>query len=566
MVMSDIYASVIYTATCAMGLVTLALAGKLLGGLVRNWTIWLLPRHTILALLIMLVGATIQAQKVMTAHVDSQAEESGDGSAAHPFKTINAAVGALSVHTNYFRLWVEPGVYAESVDLDGLSVLIEASTNAGERVIASDGAAFCVRSANVPEKRPVPTLQGFTLAGAATGAVGFVLKECLLDGLAIGTLKCQAKESVFEGCGIAAQDSELIRCDVRGSTEAGVVECAVESTYLTNNCCKLAVAVDSELSACLVADNFTGGGAAVTNGVLRSTTVAGNRCAGVCGAVTLLNSISVNNVCGVKGLCNFTGGVVSMTNSCSYPMPPGADNIECDFPIRPDTYRILPESPAIYAGSTNYLGGLTSDLAGRSWRRNYGKMDIGAFGYVYPVNSTNATHKTPVPVPYEWLRDVYYRKLVAIAANNHAYLVDQQGRPIDVTAVNVEHRGTSVAYGIWEYKWSDKNRNWYWSYETKSFVYEEMAMMTSGKTFPDGEPIYWWQEYVMGTDPNEKDDYFRAYIEVGEDGPEVTWWPDKGADRYYFIKGKRELTDGWQHVPDAKTSGCRFFSVGVDLP
>lgn len=572
--MQEIYNYIVMGALSVLGAITFGMGCMAIQRWMRSWCLWQLPRSTIFVLAISAVCATLQAQKVMIGHVDASAEESGDGSEAHPFKTIQEAISAISIYTNRFTVSVKPGRYAGPIVLDGVSAAIEASTNAGERVISGEGGAVAVRAVNAPESQPCPSLGGFTIAEAELGAEGVELHDCRLEGLPVAAKGCKVSRSVFDACGIAAEGCEISECDVRGSTVAGVVDCNVLYSYLTNNFCRLGVTVDSDLSVCLVADNATDEGAvAVSNGVIRSTTIAGNDCPGVGGEAVLMNTVLSGNldVCG--DVRNFVGDGVCMTNCCTDLMPErGTDNIVCAFPIRPDNYRLRVGSPAIGAGSTNYLDGLVRDLAGKGCPKTDGRTDIGAFRFVFPsIETKDATHETPIPVPYEWIRE-NMRIIVSnqVVKTNPRWLYFTSGEPTSGWRVDVDDDGSSVTinrkFYVSYYELTDTLHGKAWTWASHPYYYEEVAKSSSGKKGSGGKMLTWWEEYLTGTNPADPTDVFRAYIEVCNDEPDVTWKPNRGSERYYFIMGKRDLNDCWRLIADPKTSGCHFFTVGVELP
>ena len=96
----------------------------------------------------------------------------------------------------------------------------------------------------------------------------------------------------------------------------------------------------------------------------------------------------------------------------------------------------------------------------------------------------------------------------------------------------------------------------------------EAVLLTTGKVAPDGHETALWEEYVAGTDPDDADDLFLAFIAITNGVPYLSWQPDlntNGIRRIYTIYGRSDLASGspWQ-TPTNVTH--RFFKVGVRLP
>jgi len=79
----------------------------------------------------------------------------------------------------------------------------------------------------------------------------------------------------------------------------------------------------------------------------------------------------------------------------------------------------------------------------------------------------------------------------------------------------------------------------------------------------DGDGHTAWQEYVAGTSPVDETSILRTTIHLEAGQPVVSWEPDLGTSRVYWIEGRTDLRSGaWG--PDGPSN--RFFRVGVDLP
>jgi len=516
--------------------------------------IFRLPKSTIVVLLISIFCATIQAQKPRTCYVDALAEEGGDGSEGRPFRDIQLAVDSFSLQTNRFDVAVMPGVYG-SVRISGLSVTISSTTNDGERVIDGNGGNWAVFSDVAPENGN--SLTGFYVKNAENGVAGFTVHQCdVSDCVQIGVSNCVVKSSIVRGpelgvvnsvlwdvdiinCGVGVWRGAMTNCAVTGCTELGVGDSQIGLSYITNNfCCAVS---NSVVDTCLIAENEIG----LIDGFISGSTVAANRLGGVSGKVTACNTVLAYNKDGNGRYENFSGEEMSMTNCCTSPMPSkGTDNIVCGLPIHPRTYLLRPSSPAIGSGSTNLV--LSSrDLAGRQRVYN-GAVDIGAFRFQCS-RLADCTRGSPIPVPYEWLKEKLY------ASYN-----DVKGKG-KITAW--EDNGSYVRFNYDRYYGGILHKS-----EYAYITCETMAMYTSDKKLPDGEAITWWQEYLVGTDPNSGDDYFTAGIVVTNGIPYISWSPDLGGERLYLIMGTRNLDEEWELVDDVKSTDCDFFKVGVDFP
>ena len=97
--------------------------------------------------------------------------------------------------------------------------------------------------------------------------------------------------------------------------------------------------------------------------------------------------------------------------------------------------------------------------------------------------------------------------------------------------------------------------------------FAEAAVKPTGKTTANGTPMSVWHDFVAGTDPTDKDDVFKAIIEVVDGVPNIKWEPNLNADgdnvRVYRKLGKAKLSDSEWLPAD---SGHNFFMVTVEMP
>ena len=103
------------------------------------------------------------------------------------------------------------------------------------------------------------------------------------------------------------------------------------------------------------------------------------------------------------------------------------------------------------------------------------------------------------------------------------------------------------------------------------YTFEQAAKLASpkGKCDGDGKPLSVLDEYVAGTDPQDKDDTFHAVLEFEDGKPVIKWHPkllpEDEALRIYRTFGRESLEAGkWAELPEGKTDGFRFFKTSVE--
>jgi len=567
--MATVYAIAVGSCLTVLMVITLALAVATLWTKCLSSQFRLLPKSTLAVLVVCGFCATMQAQKPTRYHVDANAIEDGDGTEERPFLDIQTAIDAHMAETNQFEVVVMPGQYGP-VKCYKLPVSIVATTNSGERVIDGRDGEWAVSGG----RAGVGVLRGFAVCNATNGVEGFTVCDCeicdiseagvsncavvasKIDGCAVGAIGSYLSDvavsdcsvgifaSAGQGCRIEGCDEAVVDCALTNSTIGGSVSIGAKDSivckcYVTNNLC--CAASNSVVDTCLLADNNIGS----VDCVIYGSTIAQNRRGGVFGKSVVCNSVIAYNKDGQRGYLNFSGNGISATNCCTSPLPEhGTNNVVCGVPIHPRTLKLRVSSPAIGAGSTNFVFCRT-DLNGAS-RVYKGVVDIGAFNY-RATRMSDCTTGTPVPVPYDWLK-------VKLKASYN----DVKGKGI---ITEFEDDGSYVRFNYDRYYNGILHK-----LEYASIKCEAMANYTTGKLMVDGSESTWWQEYLMGTDPNNTNDFFTVNIAVTNDIPYLSWRPDLGSERLYLIMGVRNLDDEWELVDDLDKTDCKFFKIGVELP
>ena len=78
----------------------------------------------------------------------------------------------------------------------------------------------------------------------------------------------------------------------------------------------------------------------------------------------------------------------------------------------------------------------------------------------------------------------------------------------------------------------------------------------------DGQPTY--AEYLCGTDPTNKDDVFKIFIEMVDGDPVISWAPTNAAASY-FVQGVTNIVgETWVDTNAVNRAGLRFFRVRVE--
>ena len=120
-------------------------------------------------------------------------------------------------------------------------------------------------------------------------------------------------------------------------------------------------------------------------------------------------------------------------------------------------------------------------------------------------------------------------------------------------------------YGKWLKKYGFLDHDLPTSEERRTF---DTQATPFAKRRADGSIVTVRDEYVAGTNPEDKDDVFTAGIEIGPDGEAVVvWTPDLnegGAKsvRKYTVLGTEDLGGDWHE----RQNTDRFFKVQVSMP
>ena len=429
---------------------------------------------------------------------------------------------ALSVAVSGGGILVADGEYGPIERTDNADILIQSMNGAATTLINGGGTRRCASlGPNATHTNIV--LWGFTLtngvavASRGGGALAGTLVDCVLvANAATGT-------GGIDGGG-GAHSSTLINCILRGNTArlgGGVYGATLVNCTLTGNTANVngGGAAVSTLVNCLLTGNTAGigggawGGAA--GGTLRNCTVwkntatSRNNGGGVVGG-TVYNSIVWGNT-NAGGLTNQNFGsenpnlyIMTFTNSCTTPLPPGGTgNIAADprfVDAANGDFRLQYNSPCIDAGDNAHIPpGTTTDLAGNP-RVMVQRVDMGA--YEAPL-SWVGPDDVPIRVPYSWLD------------NYTAFF----GIPNYVTLAQT-HGLNSV-------------------------------------------PL--WESYLAHLDPLDFASRFHIHT-FKTDGTRVTAldWAPRRTDRVYTVYGKTNLTDTAWHSPT--NAATRFFKLNVGMP
>jgi len=166
---------------------------------------------------------------------------------------------------------------------------------------------------------------------------------------------------------------------------------------------------------------------------------------------------------------------------------------------------------------------------------------------------------------------------------------DSQGKLTFKWTYQKDDSGSTVPDGVWldQVQWLPKTDDYYSTHTltTETPVpyawldtygqgrltdFETAAKAKSGKVDGAGRELTVEEEYVAGTDPTNATSKLRAFIDMSEGAPKVSWNPDlneKGtkSNRDYKVWGKESLDDGaaWEYPTN---SLHRFFKVTVEMP
>jgi len=134
-----------------------------------------------------------------------------------------------------------------------------------------------------------------------------------------------------------------------------------------------------------------------------------------------------------------------------------------------------------------------------------------------------------------------------------------QALPVD----NIEFRTYGIAPMAVDAAWLDDHND---LLRRHGMNYERAFCAESGKIGPNGEKHYVWQDYVVGTDPEDSNSVFRVDISMENGIPKLAWNPNlnsNSVERIYTVFGKTNLFDDVWHTPTNEMT--RFFKVGVVL-
>lgn len=100
--------------------------------------------------------------------------------------------------------------------------------------------------------------------------------------------------------------------------------------------------------------------------------------------------------------------------------------------------------------------------------------------------------------------------------------------------------------------------------------FTKALMKETGKRDSAGNPMFVWQDYVVGTDPTDVNDIFTASITMVDGSPLISWTPElpeeQAQKRSYVIYGKVKLQDAdWTVVVKGREADYNFFKVVVEM-
>lgn len=91
----------------------------------------------------------------------------------------------------------------------------------------------------------------------------------------------------------------------------------------------------------------------------------------------------------------------------------------------------------------------------------------------------------------------------------------------------------------------------------------------TGKKDAQGNSLFVWQDFVVGTDPTKVDDVFHATITMVDGAPHIGYTPELSAEeaakRTYTIYGKAKLQDEEWSIVNGNESDFNFFKVTVGM-
>lgn len=134
------------------------------------------------------------------------------------------------------------------------------------------------------------------------------------------------------------------------------------------------------------------------------------------------------------------------------------------------------------------------------------------------------------------------------------FLCFLKARPCSTVPVATRAAGIAVPY-----RWLIEHG----LYDPKSGASgDEIVLQKNGKMV-FGKELSVWHDYVMGTDPQDRDDVFSATIGMTNGSVSIGWCPNLGGERKYAVQGKTNLMDRtWL---SSTNESCRFFRVSVSL-
>lgn len=409
---------------------------------------------------------------------------------------------------------------------------------------------------------------GYTLAGS-TGSE--------YDDLSAGGIYCSGGSCIISNCIITGNQGgydaggvfqgTLYNCTISGNRSyyggGGVYWCTLYNCVLSGNTVVYhgGGAFESILNGCLLKNNHTGldGGGAFC-GTLNNCTLVGNTASNSGGGTfyaTQNNCILWDNTCEVSdaSLGNYNGGTFNYC--CSVPIPTNGENNIASNPLFLDAanghYQLQTTSPCRNTGNNAYVPTkLSVDLAGNP-RIAFDLVDMGAYerlfdGYMIFVHAGPHGRVDPAD------------DVIEVENNGSASFTFIPDEWFEMGDVLID--GVSIGTAT-HYDWDNLAAN-----GTVDVSFAETYVPDCPRHMPnywmgrygltnnmvdqvdqdqDGDGLSAWQEYVMDTDPTNRNSMLTLHAPNKEPGHHTLQW-QASAGRRYTVYSSTNLLGGFTNV------------------